>query len=395
MNQRTVILADAFTRSGLAVARSLGGHGVEVIAVSRKIPNLVSRSRFVAERLVGPDPVSDKAMYASFIAEAAGRVATPLVIPVTDAAVSALNEHRGELPLATRLALPDAGAVQAVLDKRRNLEVARAAGIPCPADYGKLTRAKLKVTAAKLEFPVVLKNADPDKKGLQRPLPFRVRIAQDLQQLQALLDVVEQSDSDVLFQQYIKGRRLNICVFALDGEVRAMHGYVSLRSTLHEGIAREVIALRDDVKKHVRNLMSELRWSGVALVQFFVDAETNEPYYLETNGRFWASIQGSIHAGWNFPVWLYEYYVNGKLPHVQPIQLGSRTVYRKVDLRQLLGFWLGGPPPSIDTRGRLHAAWQVLRDFAPSVHSDLWSWRDPYPPLCDFFELFKPSTNRD
>jgi len=394
LNQQPVILADAFTRSGLAVARSLGRHGLKVIAVSRTSRNLVARSRFVTENLVGPDPVTDRDGYASFIADVATRHEPSLVIPVTDAAVSALSERREHLPPATRLALPDVAVVRSVLDKRLNLEVARAAGIPCPADYGSLSRERLAGTGEELEFPIVLKNADPDNKTLNHPLPFRVALAKDMQELETLLTVVEQSDSDVLFQQFISGGVKNVCVFAIEGVVQGMHGYQSIRRTLHEGIARETIALPENIAGHVRDLMRALRWTGIALVQFLIDAESGEPFYMETNGRFWASTQGSIHAGWNFPVWQYEYFVNGQKPDIQPIQLGSRTVYRKADLVQLLRYWLGGRPPSVGSRGRLSAAWQVLQDCRPSVHSDVGSWSDPLPSLWDALDTFRPSNFR-
>lgn len=187
---------------------------------------------------------------------------------------------------------------------------------------------------------------------------------------------------------------MNFCIFAIEGEVQGTHGYMSTRRTLHEGIAREIIPVREDIMGYIGKLMGALRWTGIAHVQFLIDTESDEPYYMETNGRFWASTQGSIHAGWNFPVWLYEYCVNGKKPDIQPIYLGSRTVYRKADMTQLLRYWLGGRPPSIDTRSRLSATWQVFRDYAPSVHSDVWDWGDPFPSLWDALDTFRPSNFR-
>jgi len=321
------------------------------------------------------------------VAEAAERHAAELVIPVTDAAVSAISRNRRELPGPVKWALPKADILNAVLDKRINLDLAQAAGVPCPKEYDCLA-------GEVPEFPVVLKNTNPDDTSLKRPVLFRVTFARDAAELEALLGRVRGSDSDVVFQQFIRSRTINICIFAIDGEVQAMHSYLSLRKTLHEGIAREIIPLREDAQAHARDLITALRWTGVAHVQFLVDIDTEGLFYMETNGRFWASTQGSISAGWNFPVWLYEYHVNGRKPAVPPIRMGSRTVYRKGDVLQLVRYWFGGRPPSAEPRGRLSAAWQVLKDMRPSVHSDVGDWSDPLPALQDALDTFRPSSYR-
>ena len=387
LDRSTVVLADAFTRSGLATARALGRHGLDVVVVSRGGRSLVRRSRYVRQCEVGPDPISEGDAYAAFVGDLADRCNAGLVIPVTDAAMTAMNARRGSIPDGAKLALPGADVVDAVLDKRLNLDIASAAGVPCPPEYDCMA-------GEVPEFPVVLKNANPDNRALKRPVDYRVIFARNAGELDERLAVLEHSDSDVLFQQFISGRTINVCVFAVEGEVQAMHGYLSIRKSLHEGIAREIIPVREDAQEYTRDLVAALRWTGVAHIQFLVDLETHELFYMETNGRFWASTQGSINAGWNFPVWLYEHHVNERKPDVPPIEVGSRTVYFKADLLQLVRYWFGGRPPSVDSRGRLSATWQVLKDLRPSVHADVGDWRDPLPSLQDMLDIFRPSNFR-
>jgi len=53
--------------------------------------------------------------------------------------------------------------------------------------------------------------------------------------------------------------------------------------------------------QYARDLLGALRWDGVAHLGFFVDKARKKVWYMETNGRFWASIEGLVHAGWDDP----------------------------------------------------------------------------------------------
>ena len=55
-----------------------------------------------------------------------------------------------------------------------------------------------------------------------------------------------------------------------------------------------------DLVEHARNLLAALEWDGVAHVSFFI-GKNGQKWYMETNGRFWASVEGSVYAGWDFP----------------------------------------------------------------------------------------------
>jgi hypothetical protein len=113
---------------------------------------------------------------------------------------------------------------------------------------------------------------------------------------------------------------------------------------------------------------------------------------METNGRFWASIEGSVHAGWDFPYWTYEYFLHGKKPEPGPIKLGSRTCWHTGDVLALLKFIAGrgeNPTPGT-TPGRLRATMQCLSGFWPGIHSDLFRCNDPLPAMMEL----RPYLNR-
>ena len=94
----------------------------------------------------------------------------------------------------------------------------------------------------------------------------------------------------------------NLCCFAVHGELIAVHEYHSIRRREGLGVFRKIVTPRPDLVQHTRDLLRGLDWEGIAHVAFFVSHDGLKKWYMETNGRFWASTEGSVHAGWDFPI---------------------------------------------------------------------------------------------
>ena len=100
-----------------------------------------------------------------------------------------------------------------------------------------------------------------------------------------------------LFQECAVGELHCLCCFSVRGELVAVHAYQPVRRREGLGILRRIVAPRPDLVQHTRDLLRELDWEGIAHVAFFVSHDGQEKWYMETNGRFWASTEGSVHAG--------------------------------------------------------------------------------------------------
>jgi hypothetical protein len=137
-------------------------------------------------------------------------------------------------------------------------------------------------------------------------------------------------------------------------------------------------------------MLQELAWDGVAQVAFFVSRDQGKVWYMETNGRFWGSTEGSVHAGWDFPLWVYRYFLCGEKPEPGPLQIGSRTCWHRGDLEALIGYMRGGESPTTGKQpGKLRAIIQYLSGFSPMNHSDVFRLSDPLPAVLDHYQLFK------
>ena len=105
----TAVVAEVGWANGLAAIRSLGRHGLRVIAVDNKAHALGFRSRYAEQRLV-PDPLDDEAGYiAAFEAIARETDGLLPVFPTHDEHLNALARHTADLDERYRFPFPELG----------------------------------------------------------------------------------------------------------------------------------------------------------------------------------------------------------------------------------------------------------------------------------------------
>jgi hypothetical protein len=109
---------------------------------------------------------------------------------------------------------------------------------------------------------------------------------------------------------------------------------------------------------------------------------------METNARLWASTEGSVAAGWDFPYWLYEYFAHGRTPEPPPRTqgVGRLSRWHYGDLEALLQFLRGGDEPTFEGKTRAAAFADYLRGFHPRVAADVFRLDDPLP---EFVETWR------
>jgi predicted ATP-grasp superfamily ATP-dependent carboligase len=383
-----VLVTDGNRRPALAVARSLAAQGIGFIVVSDTSHSLTRHSRHVHHWATVPSPAEEPRAFVDELLALVTRHPIRIVMPVLEESLLALDGRRAEVEAQTRLAAAQSNALRQVLDKRINLEIARELGIDVPAQFELRDPAQVPGLIAALGFPMVMKPAGSPYDPAVDTFPFKVLYVRDEAELRRYLRQYCNDGVYPMFQEFIPGEHRNVCCFAARGEVLAMHEHRSRRVLKGQGVLREISPVHPEGERGARAMLGHLQWDGVAQFCSILDERSGRLVYMETNGRFWSSLSGSMNAGWDFPRWMYRYFATGETPAPDAIDLGSRTCWHRGDLVALVNYLAGGenPTPAAPV-GKGRAILDYLAGFHPSISADVFRWDDPLPELVDHWQL--------
>lgn len=187
-------------------------------------------------------------------------------------------------------------------------------------------------------------------------------------------------------QRWVPGQGTGVEVLASEGRIVMAFAHRRIHESPNSSPVssyREAIEPPPSLLEAASQLLRELRWTGVAMVEFRVDQATGRHWLLEINGRFWGSLPLAVHAGADFPVALVELLLSSTEP--RPYELNGRYYCRDV-VQDLL--WM------VENRGQLlrpAAAITTLLQWGRVLTGregwDAASWRDPLPFLHYLFEI--------
>jgi predicted ATP-grasp superfamily ATP-dependent carboligase len=383
----TILVTDAGRGSAVAIIRSLGRKGYRVIAADADPRSVGFRSRYVARTFVYPAPSPSAEQFCTRLLAFAKTEGVDLVIPVTDFAIQPLAAARHRFDGVTRLALPSAEALAVVTDKSKTLDLARRLGIPLPETRVVHSAREAVIQAEALGWPVVLKPLASKRLLVSGTIEsFSVTYAGSSAELAAAMRRLE-GRCPVLLQKYLKGTGVGIELLLSEGRPLAAFAHKRLREIpLTGGVSsfRESVALDDELYDYALRLLRELRWTGLAMVEFKVSATRTE--LMEINGRVWGSLPLAVASGVDFPALLATLCLGGEAAIEPHLGTQYRVGVRCRDLQRDL-IWIGSvlarrqPYPYLPTPRRREALLACLGLFNPLAKQDLFTLDDPLPGL--------------
>ena len=129
-------------------------------------------------------------------------------------------------------------------------------------------------------------------------------------------------------------------------------------------------------------LLVSMGWDGVAMVEYRGNPETGSYTLMEVNGRFWGSLPTAIHAGADFPFWLYRTSLPEAPAPDREYRVGLRARTLAGDTKWLASVLLGRKAPAVPSIAG------YLASFRPSTRYFIWAWDDPRPAVRNFLGRF-------
>jgi len=374
LSNTSIAVTDAWNRKVIPIIRALGQEGVRIVALSNHRLPLAAFSKHCDETYHVPSSSKRASRFVTRVREICNQKKVDVLLPLEEESIRALLEFRGTWSSDVAALLPDSDAFDRADDKWRTVQAAKRLGIDVPKTYCPDGTEEVRELAATIEGEWVVK---PRKSGGSRGLRY-VNVAEGL--VEAYRDVSSTYERP-LIQRRIPTDGPGIGVFAcLDRQQEpvALFGHRRLReyplsggpSTLRESYRDEKLI------GQCVELLQDLSWTGVAMVEFKHDPESGRTYLLEINPRFWGSIQLAISSGVNFPVFYYSLALGRSVTPTLNFPEG-------VQCRWLLP---GDILHFLQNSERFDMEPNFFHFYGDNLYYDIISWRDPGPMVGIFLE---------
>jgi predicted ATP-grasp superfamily ATP-dependent carboligase len=371
-----VLVLGTDARVVLAICRSLGRQGISVHLGWLDPDSIACHSRYVQQihRIAPYHPA--ELTWKHELLELIDKEDFQLIIPCNDSTVVPLQLHAADFAHVQALHLHRPEVYDVVFNKLKTVElakklgvhVARTAVVHSPADHE---------AAQRLQLPVVVKPLTTFDGSSGMNKSHVVVCASTSDELTAILARAPYA-SGCIVQEYFSGTGMGVEILADQGTVLTSFQHERLHETMAYGSSyRKSVALHPELHAAACSLMQALGYTGVGMVEFLMNKETGQWILVEINGRFWGSLPLAIHAGADFPYFLYQYWVEQRRSFPASYRL---DVY----CRNLLLDWQGRKQRKSTGRSRLRDFWRDIRNLATCRdHLDSFSIDDPRPAVME------------
>lgn len=305
------------SKAGLAVARALGVHGVEVIGVWYGRSRLVTSSRFVKSCHRSPDPENDASGFVEFLCTLAGTLGGSVIFPTDDASLLAVSREKERLSRDYRVVAEDWSIVRRLLEKHLTYEIAHALGVPAPRVEVIRSADQAIALARQVGYPCLIKPSVGHAFFTRyRAKMFVVRSEQELRHR---LGELEGYAGELMLSEFIPGddtSGVNYNAFFADAapfcEFTARKVRVKPRRIGFPTVVRSADV--PEVMDYGRRLLGDIGYRGFACTEFKKDRRDGVYKLMEVNGRHNFSGMLALRCGVNFPWLSFTQAIAGELP---------------------------------------------------------------------------------
>ncbi len=321
-----VIVTDGMRRKSMSAIRSLGKAGFRIHVFGDSWLTIGFWSRFTARRVISPDAKDDSVGFGNTLLRHLLELQVsepdsprPVLIPMDDDSLRYVVDNCERLRAYADFIVPRPSALAICADKAATMALAARLRIAHPRTEVADSAESLVTTIGRMSGEFVIK---PVQSSGSRGLRYN--------QVSTAIEAESyiRTFGPALVQERIppEGDAIGVSVlFDGDGKCLAHFTHKRLKEFPNSGgPSTDRIGIADDrLLKMSLQLLEELRWQGVAMVEWKTDPRTNTAMLMEINPRFWGSLELSVRSGVDFPV-LYARAAAGHAEKAPPPVLGRR-----------------------------------------------------------------------
>jgi predicted ATP-grasp superfamily ATP-dependent carboligase len=372
-----ILVLDGHSAAALPVTRSAGraGHWVAVGA-NRGAFAAAKVSRYCRMALDYPVSTNETEAFVQSVLEFVRANQIDLVVPLTDWTLGPLSVARERFSGLCPLAMPSHSAVEFASDKFRTIELAQEIGIAAPKTY--LVRSLSDLSGLKeYGFPAVVKDRFSVRWIQQKAVFGSVAYAYSPEDLETRVADRLEKAGDVLVQEFVSGQGIGFSCFVAGGKTFLPFQWLRVREVDPRGSAssaRKSIPLDEVLVSQSQQLITRMGFEGIAMVEYKRTSD-GRLILMEINGRPWGSIGLPLACGIDYPRYLIDWCLDGKLPPAK-IAYREKILCRRAvsELTHLSNIragrppnWLGSYPHFWPTLLRMSLPWR------PGMcYDDLW-----------------------
>ena len=181
-------------------------------------------------------------------------------------------------------------------------------------------------------------------------------------------ELIYGGNSEYIVQEYIEGSIMSISLLCNYGKILAFEIHQPIDKAFKELTFSRMIEFITDssLLEYCQELISRIKWSGVANMDFIKEKAGGKLFLLDFNPRFWGTLIGSTWAGVNFPylACLSAMGISYPLPKYKNIK------YYGLEKGQMLPFLFSNKENKVDSI-RNSSIYMFLLDPLPKIMNQL------------------------
>lgn len=318
-----ILVTDGSYKHTLGIVRSLGRHGIEVCVLANSRNASSCLSRYCQHAIFSPSPY-DEVEFIEFLLSYLQKQQIALLIPVGYKSVEVISKHNIELGKYTSIELPAYAKVQIALNKKSTYQLAKRLEVPCPYTIYPTNQENVGEIASSLTYPVVIKGIHEAGTSY---VDYAFDQSQLLQKYQSMCFKHNLNYTNLpMIQEYIRGHGYGFFALYQHGVCKRVFMHRRIRESPPTGgasVSAESF-YHDQLKEYGKRLLDELKWHGVAMVEFKLDEKDHQFKLMEINPKFWGSLDLAIAAGVDFPYYLTQMSMGSNVEYSEEYERGLR-----------------------------------------------------------------------